>query len=77
MSTGVYFHVLSSGYGPEYSKMGYVRFRGIRIGCPIIFFFRLSYLSLSNYLSVIIFFLLHCRFIGLYQDVLTLNASAK
>ncbi|EEW41938.1 hypothetical protein HMPREF0484_1986 [Klebsiella pneumoniae subsp. rhinoscleromatis ATCC 13884] len=40
-------------------------------------FFRLSYLSLSNYLSVIIFFLLHCRFIGLYQDVLTLNASAK
>ncbi|KXA20838.1 hypothetical protein HMPREF3197_05126 [Klebsiella pneumoniae] len=40
-------------------------------------FFGLSYLSGSNYLSVIIFFLLHCRFIGLYQDVLTLNASAK
>ncbi|AUB47520.1 hypothetical protein SGH10_002152 [Klebsiella pneumoniae] len=40
-------------------------------------FFGLSYLSLSNYLSVIFFILLHCGFIGLYQDVLTLNASAK
>ncbi|HBX7904219.1 TPA: hypothetical protein MIG81_21955 [Klebsiella pneumoniae] len=69
--------MLSSGYGPEYSKMGYVRFRGIRSGCPIIFFLGLSYLSLSYYLSVIFFILLHCGFIGLYQDVLTLNASAK
>ncbi|PCG01337.1 hypothetical protein CPA58_08575 [Klebsiella pneumoniae] len=75
---GCYFQVLSSGYGPEYSKMGYVRFRGIRSWMPNNIFFRLSYLSLSNYLSVIFFFfLLHCGFIGLYQDVLTLNASAK
>ncbi len=60
------------------SKIGYVRFRGIRSGCPIIFFSGFHYLSLSNYLFQLFFFiLLHCGFIGLYQDVLTLNASAK
>ncbi|AHE44055.1 hypothetical protein KP13_04686 [Klebsiella pneumoniae subsp. pneumoniae Kp13] len=48
--------MLSSGYGLEYSKMGYVRFRGIRSGCPIIFFFR-AFIPVVKQLSFSYFFL--------------------
>ncbi|UMX88698.1 hypothetical protein MJ579_17435 [Klebsiella pneumoniae] len=54
LSTGVISTCFQASYGPEYSKMGYVRFRGITVDAQ--YFFRL-FISVIKQLSFSYFFL--------------------